>query len=355
MPGLTNNDKHIDAANESIVALNDIASRKCCPPKVIFFGLEGELEPTDGTEFSDPPPGWEPTTEMSGSEEYFARKCGVSNQIVNALENVTFKLDSANIADIATISLDLVFSTFVTILTDAASGPFLVATSVGGAVWSLVKTIVEQNIDLTTLTTISQNNRSDLVCALYSAGDAATAVNDIVTEYGNNGASAADQQFIRDILELTGAANNLFYERFDTLTSEAAPFTTDCDTCASCLSALMGAGSRVQDTFTSQFFSSTNDYRVHFWVNVLPGNPVTTCAPASNLTFSNWSGFTARTVQARNGIAISDDTDIIASVGSSFEVVNTNTQPPSPTTYNTCRAVLLTSSTPFTVDITGFS
>ncbi len=335
MPGQTDNENHLDAYNQLIAAVNDIqaATQKLeeirtvletrsvaetaaqntnfndlitalqnlnfrCPPllyRITYFGLDSELEPEQGIEFADPPPNWTIPSETPGSSAYYSRKCGVANQLVSNLEYIFTQLNQinvSNLANIADIGVDMVFATVLSILTNPNSGPFDTIAVVAGATWGIVKSLISFSIDFGNLTTITQGNRDDLVCALYEANDANGAISNLATEYGNNGASPTEQEFITDLLNLTGAANNLFYFRADVPPPPDPPYVTDCNDCSQvpCPDFQVIYGSLVsqngnQYTFDSQYVNWDVLPPLGNWICIHLGQDSNgnTCGPAKNV------------------------------------------------------------------------
>lgn len=292
MPGQTDNEIAIDALNQAIVALNEISGGlgdgsniqdieanlllaaqnidavrvaletqgvaaitaqntnfidlvaaiqaiEQCPPIVnhpILFSFETELEPEQGTEFQEPPPtGWVETTETPGSMAYFDRKCGYANSLADGIEYICDKFNDYNVNGLASLGVGVVTATIVAVLTAPAAGPFSVVIGVVGGVAAIVVTFVAGGIDYLKLRNTVQNNRSDIVCAAYDAGDAATARADILTVFANDGANSVEQAFIGQLLDFSGSMNSLFFDREnnDIAPEPDPPYTTDCDGCGS--------------------------------------------------------------------------------------------------------------------------
>lgn len=183
MAGQTENTVMLEALNQQIQALNDLAtaiaaltlsSTVNCTPQVtlspnVMVSCTGaptgsNFASANGLEGGTPPPGF-----VAPDPSTTNRKCKVSNQIWYTVHQILNQLIDMGVQNFASVGA-VAMSTLVGAVLGSAEFPF--GTLVGaviGVVVGLVALLVTGGIDLSSTRSALENNEEALVCALYAA------------------------------------------------------------------------------------------------------------------------------------------------------------------------------------------
>ncbi len=310
----------------------------------------------------DPPPSskWTtpddaPTPGDPGGVVYYNRKCKISNGIHEDLVNFIQGLSDNGVDTMVVPLINAYVNVAIGIVIDEA-GAFLpiLETELGevtSAVFDMAVELATLDMNFAVLLSVMNSKEQELVCAFYNSTGGENAKDSYLQILEDEGIGIDDRRLI-EILLWADVYNYIHFKGDGYIEAKLANYTppVDCSVCGTCEELLLTWGTRNGDTFTAEWVS-TGEYRIAFGVN---SDGYAECGPTLTLTFFNWSGFTGKPYNQRQGFSISNDFDHDTSDASTFEVENTNT-PPANQTYNDCRNPTLVSSTPFTVDITGFS
>lgn len=197
----------------------------CCPPSG-----ENPPQPTT-TEGQPPPPGYEEYDPIITD-----RKCKLANMAVDDLLAVIDLLIANDVTNIANLGLGAMSAMWAFIVGTIAAGPIAWGLAGLGAILSLVGFFLVNTLDLVMLKTLIENNRTDLVCALFRAGDNANAFAEFKEVLDDAGANPLDLLFL-DTLGVLDGLTTLFFapegETGQAIESRLDGFvaTTDCALC----------------------------------------------------------------------------------------------------------------------------
>ncbi len=202
----------IIAAIEAIQAQTNVNVESSCG---CGCGGGTQIPSEAGDENSLPPDGWDQPTDESGNPigpgdpDYSVRKCKVANYIQDQFRGYFAALDAYNVDGMSALSLAFLMAGLAELAT-----PFpLIDGFIGlvvGLLAALAVTIIKNSIDFGGLVTLMDNNREDLVCALYnssSSSSALAAYQDVLTSAG---ATTAQITFVNAIYAAE-ALNYLYF------------------------------------------------------------------------------------------------------------------------------------------------
>lgn len=294
MPGQTNNENHLAAYNQIIVALNELKSilesgdqdpatlgellelaadnveslrttlearsvaettaqntnfagliaalqalNFVCSPRVSMTNyLVPDIPPAaPGTEFDTPPPPFTQTEQEPGTTPYYERKCVLATTMHDAIREAIAYWDSWYLDEAFNISFNFFLIQLMAAFFEIATLPSLLISIFGGTAGRLTTLAVGiyQNlgsIEFSEMLPVLDNNRDDLICALYNASDAPTARGDYNTILENAGMSVIHRGIIANLLP-DDYLNHLFFKRDADVEAEWPLYAEGAD-CSGC-------------------------------------------------------------------------------------------------------------------------
>lgn len=191
-----------------------------------------ELPQESGTDGGPIPPG-----AAAKDTAIVDRKCKVSNMLYDNVLEIVSLFDGS----VTTMLLDLdvagAAGVVISVLTSTVSFVGSVLLSLAGKAIEIAVYIFGGSISFSNLRTVIENNRTDLVCALFNSTSTATAEADFSAALVSAGASQDEADFVLSLLPTT-ALNLLFFAQPSLITEsdvDAYVGTTDCQ--GLCLSA----------------------------------------------------------------------------------------------------------------------
>lgn len=206
-------------------AILSLSLAGCCPPT-------GDNPPQPEVIEGQPPP--------EGYREYDPsvtdRKCKLANMAVDDLIALIDILIANDVTAIANLTVGAMSALWTMVVALIPTGPVGWALAGLGAIASLIGFFLVNTLDLVGLKTMINNNRTDLVCAIFNASTNTIAFNDFKEVLSGAGASLVDLLFLDTLNLLDGLAVVFFApdgqrgidleQRLD-----GYPVTTDCDLC----------------------------------------------------------------------------------------------------------------------------
>lgn len=213
MPGLTPNENILKALDEIIKAINDRGITEppvinvTCPTPVINVtcgGCGGGCGGS-GTEYPEAP-----ITEPETPEDppaYFSRKCNAANWVLDGIENSVTQMVNHRVMQYATAggtaALEVLSLIFIGAGVGMFLGPFGAITGAAvGAVAGLAIAIAGGTVDFSVIQDITQNNRAELVCVLYSSTDAQSAKTALLDKMYEFGITSAEYALLDALLQI---------------------------------------------------------------------------------------------------------------------------------------------------------
>lgn len=208
------------------VAIRGLQFAGCCPP-------QGDNPPQPEAVEGDPPP--------AGYEEYDPtitdRKCKLANMAVDDLVQIIDILIANEADTIANFTIATMSALWALVVGLIAAGPLAWALAGLGAIASLIGFFLVNELNLVGLKALIENNRQDLVCALFEATSNTNAFTEFKNVLDLAGADPLDLLFL-DTLNLLDGLTTLFFapEGDEGAAIEARldgyPVTTSCAGCA---------------------------------------------------------------------------------------------------------------------------
>lgn len=240
----------------------------------------GEDGPSGEGIEGDPPPdgGWDDVGDPVGSAGYNTRKCAVANIVHQWVKDVVTNLNNAGVDNIANALLTggfaLAASYVVAALTGLIFGWVFV---VIGAVVAIVASLVDNVVDLSTLSALLSSNDGDFVCALYDAQSSGEARTSYVAAASSLGASSGNQAFLSALFTVDDIMNTLFFAPLSSRGAELEAAISawsggvDCGSICSPPWWDCSYGTLVSNTDTEAVFDAlpaANDYLCHIGIDV---------------------------------------------------------------------------------------
>lgn len=230
MAGQTDNTNILAGANQLIQAVNDLVtavtgqvitcspdvniSNSCTPVINVSCGSNSGTEiPSDpGTEGDTPPAGWDDPT-----GEYDERKCKIANMIFDQYYEWMSLWEQYDVDTYVGNTIPILSSLLVAL----TGGLELIVSILPGIKYisDLVFEIVTGSFDLADLLGVMDQNKEELICALYNSTDAESAKDDFIQICLDNGASSGEIA----LLEAAIAIDALNYLYFSKITGEYGP------------------------------------------------------------------------------------------------------------------------------------
>lgn len=205
----------VDMSCEIVPILNQISislrgqSATCdCVPN----GPQPPQPPT--IEGEDPPEGF---TEYDPELE--DRKCKIANMIVDDLLEMITLLIVNNVEEAAALGLAVMSSLFTLVIAMMAAGPLGWGLAGLGTLATIIGFFLVSTVDLDEFKTIIETNRTDLICALFGAGNNTSAFTTFRAVLAGAGASGSQLGFI-DVLNMINGLTALFFKPDDPIGQE---------------------------------------------------------------------------------------------------------------------------------------
>lgn len=363
MPGLTNNTDLLAGVNQLISSLNELitttaaqqlsTSVTCTPDVNVTCGGGVPISDTPPItepvgQGDDPPPGW-----SEASQTIVNRKCKAANYQVDKMIILLDTLIIHNVQAYIDASVSIAIAGISFLLVSSIVGPFIAGIAATlGWVSGVVEVLISETVDLDSLKLAIENNRDDLVCALYDATDVLEAKEGFIDVLSVAGVSAGNLALVDAIAQLYWFGT-LFFKYDDFIEAELDGYTptTDCDGCASgCFPELCiptdndAAGN---GTFTEQSETVVDvvsgQVSTVYWAicdfNTDP-NSLGFCGPGVKISSYSLTGFTP---DSPAGYRVYD---------SNLSLIYSSNTPPTWSSLSDIRRVQLKSTTPFTGTIT---
>ena len=265
MSGSTSSTNILNAINQVIKALNDLATEvnvpdlsgveqaisdltlTCSPtvnvsstaPSVVVYCSCGGGSNTSDPPFIppdiDPEEGGTPPTGFDEPTEIDSRKCKAANYLYDGTLEVLDKFDILNIEALLAVGFGIMAGAIATLLAGVVSGLGAFLLGVFGGVDSVVTALTYQGVNISSLKTVWEDKHNEIICALYNATASRPAIDAVSEVLSDAGLSSANIAVFKSIFTVEVATILFFKPAMKGVTIEqdldGYEVTVDCGVC----------------------------------------------------------------------------------------------------------------------------
>lgn len=174
-------------------------------------GAGGTITPPEsGTEGETPPENYVDIDDLPGTPPYQDRKCKVSEMLYNGVLSFVQKMAQLDVDTMFSVLGSGFVITAIGIIVAGLTGPIAIGLTVIGAITGIALRVIGFQVDFDGLVTIIENNKDDLICALYNASSGQEAGDDFLAVLTSGGANTAQTGVIGAVLTYA-SLNSLFF------------------------------------------------------------------------------------------------------------------------------------------------
>lgn len=345
-------DSKMSNCGDLVSAIQELAAAAASSSSSSACGCPGGTEPEAGvgSEGGVPPDGFDDTGLTPGEQDYQDRKCEVSNVVFDWVVDALTTLDNASadtiIGAIVSGGWSVAAGWLLGLLAGLTFGWVLAVVAVA---FIIIEQLIEDSFDLSLAISVIQNNKDNLVCALYNSTSSDQARDDFVQEFEDSGGQTGARLILETALLVNNVTNALFFDyddptRQQKLESAIANLAnpTNCSSiCPDCVSTIFWGTGDPELGGTLDSVPDGNVHKLSWYTGTLRTFNITsesgiTPHLGTNEAFRVWS---LRDTSCGDG-----------SPGSVGDIYNSDVNP-IPVVWNNCGKVAIYSNTPFTIEV----